>query len=613
MDQQALKKFVYRKYGLQFRDNVSGYEGHQVLMVGERTPFAVLSTSRSLLDVQCPRFAAMIQNLPYFQAPSLVVEENWVETDLQQISDHDLQNVLDYAFKSANSNGNENFVAQQLIYLPGEDETSDYQAQQIPPHHHKGRIPQRNVPSQLKKMMESYDYTILPADEQGMNFYRQGQMVADYEDHYDQIYELRRYYPDYHAMNVHQLRTYFTWRTQLRQGDFTVSSTSYAYVYIYELLNNIGVQNPATGFDKLLEFSQRYADNYGQRMQDYLHQWLQDYVLYYGLDRQRANIAFADKLAKDRDYHVLLHPADYSPEEITKVFINHCSYLAKCRLYKKAPAEWSKVVKVVWQHVLDKQPQAFSQMLATYTWSTKYFFADAVFSFRQPPRLREYPIDSERKYQFKDRKYYCQTWYPRKDQAKRLNTFFHELDRLARQEFHLGHPLQARPLDEEILAAILEGIHDYQRERTVAQEAQIKINMGYLGQIRADASVTRDNLLTDEEKKEDPSSPTTDELKTGKSINQQEEASNNNEKDEIGDDKPALTSDERFLIKALLQHQPYQEYCKQHHLMVSILVDDINDRLFDWIGDAVIEFDDQDHPQIVEDYEPDLQELLKED
>ena len=147
----------------------------------------------------------------------------------------------------------------------------------------------------------------------------------------------------------------------------------------------------------------------------------------------------------------------------------------------------------------------------------------------------------------------------------------------------------------------------------MAQEAQIKINMGYLDQIRADASVTRDNLLTDEEKQEDPSSPTTDELKTGKSINQQEEASNNNEKDEIGDDKPALTSDERFLIKALLQHQPYQEYCKQHHLMVSILVDDINDRLFDWIGDAVIEFDDQDHPQIVEDYEPDLQELLKED
>ena len=47
--------------------------------------------------------------------------------------------------------------------------------------------------------------------------------------------------------------------------------------------------------------------------------------------------------------------------------------------------------------------------------------------------------------------------------------------------------------------------------------------------------------------------------------------------------------------------------------MVSILVDAINDQLFDWIGDSVIEFDDQDQPQIVEDYRPDIQELLKED
>lgn len=615
MDQRTLKELVYHKYGLNFQTDANHQQDLQLLMVDEKTPFAILSNSRSLLDVKCPKFASLIQNLPAFQSPQLVPDDQeWVETDFRQINDHDLENVLDYAFK-ATANGNHNFVAQQLIYLPGDDTETDYHSQKIPINRQQQQLKNRHVPEPLQKMMESYDYTILPVDEQGVNFYRQGQMVADYEDHYDQIYELKRYYPDYHAMNVHQLRTYFTWRTQLRHGDFTVSSTSYAYVYIYELLNNIGVQGPTEGYDKLLEFSQRYADNYGQRMQDYIHQWLQDYVLYYGLDRQRANQAFADKLETDRDYHILLHPGDYSEEEITKVFINHCSYLEKCRLYKKAPEEWSKVVKAVWQRLIDEQPQMFNQMVATKAFSTKYFFAGAVFSFHQLPKAHEYPIDSERQYQFKDRKYYCKVWYPLKDQSKRLNTFFHELDRIAREEFHLSHPLRPRAIDEQVLEIIKMGLQDYQREREEAQRVKININMGDLDQIRADASVTRDSLLTDEEKEEDIETsapqPNVDPTTSDKSDHHDEPLPE--QQDDSSGDEPALDPDQRFLITALLNGQPYEDYCKQHHIMVSILVDAINDQLFDWIGDSVIEFDDQDQPQIVEDYRPDIQELLKED
>ena len=47
--------------------------------------------------------------------------------------------------------------------------------------------------------------------------------------------------------------------------------------------------------------------------------------------------------------------------------------------------------------------------------------------------------------------------------------------------------------------------------------------------------------------------------------------------------------------------------------MASILVDSINEKLFDEIGDSVIEFNDQDEPEIIDDYEDDLRELLKED
>lgn len=48
--------------------------------------------------------------------------------------------------------------------------------------------------------------------------------------------------------------------------------------------------------------------------------------------------------------------------------------------------------------------------------------------------------------------------------------------------------------------------------------------------------------------------------------------------------------------------------------MASILADSINEKLFDEIGDSVIEFNEQDQPEIVEDYQEDLDEIfLKKD
>lgn len=624
MDRQVLQDYVYHKYGLKFQPAPDDPHNQETIAVVPHQPFAVLAIFTPELDVRCSSFAETIRDLPSFTEPRLVNHPDWVGVDLQEISDHDLENVLDYAFKVA-SNGNSRFVAQQLVYLPTDDTESPYQSQKIPAR--PGIVKKRQAPGPLQKMRASYNYEIMPAGVQGYNFYHQGQMVADYEDDYDQIYELKRYYPDYHSMTINQLRTYFTWRTQLRHGNFTVSSTSYAYVYIYELLNNIGVKNPDEGYQRLEEFYQHYADNYGSRMVELMHQWMQDYVLYYGLDREKANRAFADKLDQDRSYHILLHPADYEADDLMDIFLTHTTYLKKCRLYKNKPTAWAKVVKLVWQTVLDEQPNAYTQLVATQALTSKYFFSGAVFYFHRHPKLQEYPIDSERKYQFKDRKYYCQVWYPLKDQQKRLNTFFHELDRLARQKFHLGHPLKPRALDEQILQAISNGLDQYLVQREEAQQPHIKINLSDLDQIRADASTTRDNLLTDEEKADDQEErdlASDASSKTGDESSPQEDLQKTAFQDfnaaVLGDDDssdgdgdaPQLSADEHFLLMVLLKKQPYEDYLKQHHLMTSILVDSINDKLFDVIGDSVIEFNDQDQPEVIEDYEPDLKDLFLE-
>ncbi len=84
--------------------------------------------------------------------------------------------------------------------------------------------------------------------------------------------------------------------------------------------------------------------------------------------------------------------------------------------------------------------------------------------------------------------------------------------------------------------------------------------------------------------------------------------------EEIPENNYSLDQDETFFLLALIKKENWQDYLKEHHLMASILADSINEKLFDEIGDSVIEFNEQDQPEIVEDYQEDLDEIfLKKD
>ena len=72
-------------------------------------------------------------------------------------------------------------------------------------------------------------------------FWKQGKFMEDFEDDYDYRGEYIRYFPTYQSMNDMQLRGYFSWRTKVRRGVVEETSLSFAFVYIYELINQIGV------------------------------------------------------------------------------------------------------------------------------------------------------------------------------------------------------------------------------------------------------------------------------------------------------------------------------------------------------------------------------------
>ena len=113
-------------------------------------------------------------------------------------------------------------------------------------------------------------------------FYKQGMLMKDFSDNYSSKMQFSGYFPYYQMMGYEQLRTYFTWRTEVRKGNVADTSLSYAFLYIYELLGNIGVNDPQDGLEKLMLFWKAF-NVYNKTIDKYMLRWLKDYHIYYEL------------------------------------------------------------------------------------------------------------------------------------------------------------------------------------------------------------------------------------------------------------------------------------------------------------------------------------------
>lgn len=126
-------------------------------------------------------------------------------------------------------------------------------------------------------------------------FYKQAIFMKDFEDDYTETVPFSSYFPYYQLMTYEQLRTYFTWRTKVRSGIIENTSLSYAFVYVYELLNNIGIKDPLDGLDRLISFRQAYK-KYDTAIDKYLIKWMKDYHVYYQLPRSFKEFLYENNL-----------------------------------------------------------------------------------------------------------------------------------------------------------------------------------------------------------------------------------------------------------------------------------------------------------------------------
>lgn len=584
-----------------------------------------LAPKNKKLNINCGEFSSTIKDLPGFSPASLINDDKWVEVSLL-LSDQKIKKALEYAFKVVlMSNKSPN--PEKLIYIPDTDKNNQqnvYHEQKIDFNNWKKSNDDRNskiktnsneekielnfenaapVPKQIQKMIKSYRYDLAGSIRREQNFYLQGKLMAAYEDNYQKKQSFLRYYPTYHDLTVGQARAYFTWRTKIRNNVYEKVSDSYAYIYLYELLNGIGIQNAQEGLDKLIAFNKNYAQKYSLEMAAYIDRWIRDYIIFYNINEQD-NAFFIKERDKDQNYEYLLYPEQFSDHDVANSLLKLSNYkIINCPMYKKDVEKFEHLLVLIWKKVLDLRQDGFdffTSYIAYQNQMTVQLFSAAVFNHALSPKTTNYEIDQIRRYFYDQEKgtWYCESYWGLAGRKTIVGNLLHEIDREIRLSFNLGRNLKPRKIEKHYLQAIKDGIKEYQLEEYKQKQPKIEINLSHLSTIREDAAGTRDSLLTEEELQA--------EQEEKKQLEAEEISTKNSDEDF---EAYGLSADEIKTVIMLLKGENPNQYLKGKHLMAAILIDNINEKLFDEIGDNVIEFID-DTPTIVEDYQEDLEEMF---
>ena len=545
-----------------------------------------------------------------------------------------------------------------------------------------GRQMQNFLPDQYRKMREISRWQDDPKGGAGRwlseaeLFYRQGLLMADFEDDCPYNGTFKSYFPTYNAMSDRQLRGYFTWRAQVRRGNTEETSTSFAFLYLYELICGIGVDDPLDGFDKIKAFWDAYRA-FEPGIDRFARVWLQDYAVFHGLDpkllHDSKTVAFDNALIELRravrdlvpasapsaqapkrrktSEPTLPLPPDEAREERLMAAINALSTynLNNSRLDRSHHRDLRHVACAVYVRMAryydtHRKTGIVASLFGEETAMPYTMFASAVFFAPERHEDCEYRLDPIHIYRCQNGFWECMRIHGSRQKSSKLGEMMRACDQRLRLALDPAHPLKEEKVPKYLAKIIDDEIVAWLSWDAAHQPVKIDIDLSQLGHIRSAAAQTREALLVDEEREDDaledaeaagPGKPEARPM-TEAIV---EPVAAPMEQDE--DDEPTISTEQFGVVAPLLAPAPTpataapvditsvlapaaEDYLRalleqnaaqaasaveKSEQSEDMLVDSINETLFDLVGDTVIEFGAA-GPQIIEDYEADVRGYL---
>lgn len=545
-----------------------------------------------------------------------------------------------------------------------------------------GRQMQNFLPDQYRKMREISRWQDDPKGGAGRwlseaeLFYRQGLLMADFEDDCPYNGTFKSYFPTYNAMSDRQLRGYFTWRAQVRRGTVEETSTSFAFLYLYELICSIGVDDPLDGFNKIKAFWDVYRA-FEPGIDRFARVWLQDYAVFHGLDpkllRDSKTVMFDNALIELRraardlvpapapsgqtpkrrktSEPTLPLPPDEVREERLMAAIDALSTynLSNSRLDRSHHRDLRHVACAVYVRMAryydtHRKTGIVASLFGEETAMPYTMFASAVFFAPERHEDCEYRLDPIHIYRCQNGFWECMRIHGSRQKSSKLGEMMRACDQRLRLALDPAHPLKEEKVPKYLAKIIDDEIVAWLSWDAAHQPVKIDIDLSQLGHIRSAAAQTREALLIDEEREDDASAeaeaagsgqpeaePVADSTveAVAAPIRQDLTDEPSISTEQFGVVAPLLAPTPAFAaaapadatnelapaanayLSALLEHNAVQAESAvvQSEQSEAMLVDTINEALFDLVGDTVIEFSAA-GPQIIEDYEADVRGYL---
>lgn len=545
-----------------------------------------------------------------------------------------------------------------------------------------GRQMQNFLPDQYRKMREISRWQDDPKGGAGRwlseaeLFYRQGLLMADFEDDCPYNGTFKSYFPTYNAMSDRQLRGYFTWRAQVRRKKVEETSTSFAFLYLYELICGIGVDNPLDGFRKIKAFWESYRA-YEPGIDRFARVWLQDYAVFHGLDPKLlsdSKTVLFDKALIElrraaRDIEPLPTPAtpatkrrksseptlplppDEAREERLMAAINALSTynLGNSRINHAHHRDLRHVACAVYVRMAryydtHRKSGIVASLFGEETAMPYTMFASAVFFAPERHKDCEYRLDPIHIYRCQNGFWECMRIHGSRQKSSKLGEMMRACDQRLRLALDPAHPLKEEKVPKYLAKIIDDEIVAWLSWDAAHQPVKIDIDLSQLGHIRNAAAQTREALLIDEEREDDALTEAA-EADSGQPEDEPaanmiaEPAAASTQQNEA--DEPTISTEQFGVVAPLLAPEPTpatpmsagtasalahaaEDYLRalleQNAAQAAsaversgqsedMLVDNINEALFDLVGDTVIEFGAA-GPQIIEDYEADVRGYL---
>ncbi|WOO36022.1 TerB N-terminal domain-containing protein [Anaerocolumna sp. AGMB13020] len=454
-------------------------------------------------------------------------------------------------------------------------------------------------------------------------FYKQGIFMKDFTDDYSEIAQFSQYFPYYQMMGYEQLRTYFTWRTEVRKGKVADISLSYVFLYIYELLSNIGVKDPQEGLDQLMSFWRAFAV-YNKSIDRYVLRWLKDYHIYYELSHSFKEFLEANKLEE-------YYPKMTDTEDNFDLFCSISKYdIRKSTYFTEDKVE---LVKNCFYFVIHKLRQRFGDsginfeeeiFQATKKMTEWKPFRDALFYPWRKQADRRIVLSENEIYICSGNKWAFSKVITSESGRQLIGYIIKQMEVALRKATNYKFKLTAnintvahealtklKEADLSLEIMVNSAVEEFYKEET---KTVVIVDKAALLRIKQEALLTQEKLIVPEQQKEIiPVIPAPKQLSLFDIVREDKPSIPPSDTEPVHIDSPweslkkHLSDVEIKALSVVLQGETeLKKYADECGIMLEVLADGINEKAIDFIGDNLLD----DEFALYDDYKEQVKELV---